>query len=176
MDKRDLHVMRARPRRFIDHPQARLLEFRNPCRQIIDGERQVMQSFTTFIEEALNGAGRVGRLEQLQAHVANPKESDANLLTWNVFDTLEFGAELALVKRPLCVDRADGDSDMIEGFDRLPDGSSFEFDQHLADLHHIARRRIHLGDLTPTRCRTATSALVGFQARNRLMVKSPRGD
>src|SRR4029079_7659560 len=138
MDKRDLHVMRARPRRFIDHPQARLLEFRNPCRQIIDGERQAMQSFTTFIERALTWTGRVGRLEQLQAHVANPKESDAKLLTWNVFDTLEFGAELALVKRPLCVDRADGDSDMIEGLNGFHGGSLFEFDEHLANLHRIA--------------------------------------
>src|SRR2546430_13363897 len=42
-----------------------------------------------------------------------------SLLTGNVFDALELGTQLSLVKRSLCVDRADGDADVIQGFDGL---------------------------------------------------------
>src|SRR5689334_5082410 len=118
MHERDAHVMRAGPRHIVDHAAATLLQLGDAGLDVVDRERDVVQTFAALFEEGGDRAARIGGLEELQADVPDAEEADAHLLIGTLFGSFEDGAEDAFVEGSLVFDRADRDADMVDGFDR----------------------------------------------------------
>src|SRR5512135_1482841 len=117
VDERDPHVMRTRPGCLVDHPQPRLLQLGDPGLDVLDGEGDVVEPLAPLVQEGRDRAGRVGRFQQFEPDVADPEEPDADFLGGDLLDVLEDRPEGALIERPMGLDGADRDSDVVDGFD-----------------------------------------------------------
>jgi hypothetical protein len=89
VDERDPHVVGAGSGDLINHPNPCLLQLGDPVLDARDGESDVMESLAPLVQERRDRAGRVGRLQQFQPDVADPEESDADLLVGNLLDALK---------------------------------------------------------------------------------------
>src|SRR5262249_32632005 len=85
--------------------------------EILDGEGDVVQALAALLEECGNRTARLGRFQQLEPDLVDAEEPDAHALVGDVLDAFEHPSESVLIERPLGVDRADRDSDMVDGFD-----------------------------------------------------------
>ena len=73
-----------------------------------------MQPLAFLLEEGGDRAGRIGGLQQLEPDVADPEEADPDLLVGDLLDALEDRPQSLLVERPLGLDGADGDPDVVD--------------------------------------------------------------
>src|SRR5271166_120843 len=166
--------MSAGARRLVDHPHSRLLELADAGLDVLDGVGDVVQPLAFLVDESRDRTRGVGRLEQFEADVADPEEADPDFLVGDVLNALIHSPESLLVERTLGVDRTDGNSNVIDGFDGFhdrswlygparrtrnagpgigrraalwPDRASFELDENLPLLDGVAHVDIDLGDL-----------------------------
>src|SRR4051812_6825582 len=97
VEKRDPHMVGAGTGSFVDHAQPGLLELGDPLLDALDREGDVVKSLAAFFQECRDGAGGIGRFQQLEADVADAEEADADLLIGDRLDAFKYSSEGVLV-------------------------------------------------------------------------------
>ena len=82
--ERDAGAVRAGPRRLVHEPNAARLQLGERGRQIVDGQRDVMQPFAAPLDRSRDRRVRRRRLEQLDRRLAHRYEHGADPLGGNV--------------------------------------------------------------------------------------------
>ena len=83
----------------------------------VDGEGDVMESLAALLQERRDRAG--GSVGSSNSSRTSPMRKNPTRTFWSgtVLDALEHRPEGAFIERPLGVDGADGDADVVDGFD-----------------------------------------------------------
>jgi len=98
---------------IVQEPRAAGLESLDCCREIGDFDRDVMQSFASFLDELRDHRVGSGGFQQFDARSTGGEHRDFDFFQLDRFTQPDLKAELLLVKGERVVERADRDAQMV---------------------------------------------------------------
>src|SRR5262249_11150843 len=101
MDKGNLHMVRARTRDIIDHPQSGLFQLGDSGLDSLDRKSDVMQALSSLVEKRGHRAGGIGGFQQFEPDITDPEECNSDFLAGNLLDPFEYRSEGAFIILPL---------------------------------------------------------------------------
>jgi len=113
MGKGDLHAVGAVARGFVDEPDTGHFQRHKCCGEILDPVSDVVNAGAFLRQEIRDRAVIGGRLDQLDAHLADLKERHAHLLVGDLLNAAGPQAKHIAVENTGGLDRVDGDTQVV---------------------------------------------------------------
>lgn len=114
MNERHECPLRPRSRLLVNEPNPTLAQLSKRSANVLDPQRDVVQTRSTTIEKARNGRFRCRGLEQLEGGFSNRHEMRPNVLRSNFFGRIDFQAEAIAEKSEGRSQIAYSNPDMVE--------------------------------------------------------------